>query len=71
MEFSLTNTMHTYKHIKVVALLGASINYVDRILLIYLASLLHKLIVQFPNSVPVIVNLDLTLNFATLIGGPQ
>ena len=27
--------------------------------------------VQFPNSIPVIVNLDLTLNFDTLIGRPQ
>ena len=30
-----------------------------------------RLGVQFPNSVPVIVNLDLTLNFVTLIGRPQ
>ena len=29
------------------------------------------ILVQFPNSVPVIVNLDLTLNFVTLIGRPQ
>ena len=29
------------------------------------------IIVQFPNSVPVIVNLDLTLNFVTLMGRPQ
>ena len=28
-------------------------------------------LVQFPNSIPVIVNLDLTLNFVTLIGRPQ
>ena len=28
-------------------------------------------VVQFPNSVPVIVNLDLTLYFVTLIGRPQ
>ena len=31
----------------------------------------YNIIVQFPNSVPVIVNLDLTLNFVTLIGQPQ
>ena len=29
------------------------------------------IIVQFPNSVPVIVNFDLTLDFVTLIGRPQ
>ena len=29
------------------------------------------ILVQFPNSVSVIVNLDLTLNFVTLIGRPQ
>ena len=33
--------------------------------------LLLATLVQFPNSVPVIVNLDLTLNFVTLIGRPQ
>ena len=32
---------------------------------------IHLIWVQFPNSVPVIVNLDLTLNFVTLIGRPQ
>ena len=40
------------------------------ILKINLRSVYH-ILVQFPNSVPVIVNLDLTLNFVTLIGRPQ